>query len=479
MDRRQFVGTLGVAAALATLPGCNPGRDAESDAGAHANPAARDVIVIGAGLAGLAAAARLEAAGARVTVLEAASRIGGRLYTVERNGIRFELGGVEVGGNYGRVLAHAARVGVGIQTPNVARPTPADMAYLFGDDLVPAPQWPESPHNTLQGRERETPPSALLSAAVAELALPSAEAWMLAENRALDVPLRELIAAKGWSDNALRFMEVGHSYSSLETVSALEALRRDGLRRHATPAPGGGWIQGGSQRLPEAMAAALSGPVVLDAQVEEIETSLRGAEVRTADGRRFRGAHVVIAVPSGPLSRIRIDPVPEAVLQDVWAARKSNAVTTIHLQPTRPFWEDDGLPLALWSPGRLQRLFASRGEDGEVNRIIIWLNGRAAEQVDVMDRDARLAWAIAELERVRPSCRGALEPLESFSWARNPFADGAYSEIAAGWVERTLAWNGKPFGRLQFAGEHTQLTHSGMEAAVRSGERAADAILAA
>ena len=105
MQRRHFLAGLGAASALALLPGC---------ARVNHRPAARsDVIVIGAGLAGLAAAHALQAGGARVRVLEASDRIGGRLHTVVRNGLRFEIGGVEVGTGYARVHAHAQRVGVG------------------------------------------------------------------------------------------------------------------------------------------------------------------------------------------------------------------------------------------------------------------------------------------------------------------------------------------------------------------------------
>jgi len=59
-----------------------------------------------------------------------------------------------------------------------------------------------------------------------------------------------------------------------------------------------------------------------------------------------------------------------------------------------------------------------------------------------------------------------------------PLADGAFSEIAPGRFAQTLQWNTTPFGRIHFAGEHTELAAPGMEAAVRSGERAAAEILA-
>ncbi|GIX19082.1 MAG: hypothetical protein KatS3mg120_0758 [Erythrobacter sp.] len=73
-----------------------------------------DVVVIGAGLAGLHAAQLLEEAGLAVRVIEAAQRIGGRLHTLDHLPGRPEAGGIQIGQNYRLLRAIAARLGVAL-----------------------------------------------------------------------------------------------------------------------------------------------------------------------------------------------------------------------------------------------------------------------------------------------------------------------------------------------------------------------------
>ena len=475
MDRRRFLkGTAG--ASMLGLLGC-----ATKPKSSVAGERHSDVIVIGAGLAGLAAAQALEDSGARVTVLEANQRIGGRLNTIEANGLRFEVGGVQVGAGYTRLREHAKRVGIAIAPPNIkmmgpdGRPLPT--ALMLSGKIVSSADWATSPVNTLQGREHALAPPDLLRTAMNEIALKQLAGWDDPANLALDIPLRDYLASKGWSSQALDWMDVADSYTSLRTISALDALRRQAELADGPRAPPG-WVTKGSQALPEAMAAALTSQPLLGMEVLAIEQTARGIEVRCKDGRRFRGDHVVMTVPSGPLSRIKINPLPPRAQSAVWAGRRSNSVTTIHLHPTRPFWESDGLPMNMWNDDPLQRVMAVPDEQGTVQRLIVWLNGDAADQADRLAPDVRMQWAIDQLARLRPASAGALQPLATRCWGSDRFANGAFSEIAPGRVAETVQWSGKRLGRIHFAGEHNALDKPGMEAAVVSGERAVAAVLA-
>ncbi|MEO5829883.1 MAG: FAD-dependent oxidoreductase, partial [Rhodanobacter sp.] len=224
MDRRIFLKSAVGVAAMAGVAAFGLGEDKAMAFGTSAQRS--DVIVIGAGLAGLAAAYALESSGARVTVLEANDRVGGRLHTIEHNGSRFEVGGVQVGGGYTRIHAHAKRVGVAIAPPKVDVQLGGPATLLVSGQALSSTDWRDSPLNTLKGREHVIPPPGLLYAAMAQVALPKLAGWDDPGSLALDIPLRDYLASKGWSGQALDWMDVANSYTSLRTISALDALRR-------------------------------------------------------------------------------------------------------------------------------------------------------------------------------------------------------------------------------------------------------------
>jgi monoamine oxidase len=475
MQRRTFL--IGAAATLAARRATAAGEPVP------------DVLVVGAGLAGLACAHGLEGAGLRVRVLEAAPRVGGRLLTVTRGGQRFELGGVEVGSSYARVLAHAKRLGIAVESsappprPAAAGAAPPAMPpslVALRDGLLRADAWAGDPRNPLAGRERAIPPAGLLAAALGPEAakLPDALAWLDEAHAALDVSLWDHLAAAGWSAEALRLMDVAANYTGLRTVSALDVLRREALRRKSTR--GTLRIVPGSQALPEAMAASLAQPPVLGAAVVDVVSAAEGVSVRCADGRRFDARFAVLAMPCAPLIRIAFDPAPPPEQLQAWRERRYTPITTAHFRPLRPFWEQDGLPATTWYDGSVERLFAVPGPDGRVARLIAWINGAPAAALDATSASETgiAQWIRTEIERQRPATAGALELLAVKSWGRDPLAGGAYAEIAPGRVRSTVAWTDRPLGRVRFAGEHTIYDEPGMEAALSSGEKAAAEVLA-
>lgn len=149
-NRRRTLKQLAAAGAVAVLP---------AGLGACA-PKSKDaqIIVIGAGLAGLNAAVLLQEQGFDVAVLEGSERIGGRVYTLDDQPHKPDAGGSEFSVNsYARILDMVTRLDLET-TP--WRGADVKFAYHVNDQMVAGSQWPASPANRVQGRAHNVPPIA-------------------------------------------------------------------------------------------------------------------------------------------------------------------------------------------------------------------------------------------------------------------------------------------------------------------------------
>jgi monoamine oxidase len=448
---------------------------------------AADAVVVGAGLAGLAAALQLEAEGARVTVIEASDRVGGRLRTARSPDLVANLGAVEVGAAYPRVIAMCERLGVAL-APSPIRPTPV-CSHIRGR-TVTADDWAGAAVNRTAGAERSIPPIALEDRlAYAALPFEDHRSWLDPLHAVLDIPTDAYLRSKGASPEALRLIDLAVNAPSLRGMSALGYFRdlaqlknAQGYRDTSRPRYGGGstgraTIEGGSDRLPQAMARALKGRLLLNSPVAAIEPDAIGVVVRTADGRRFRAGHAVVATPYAALRRVLLPNLPRG-LRDAVAGARYSATTQFHFVPARPYWED-GLPASMYVDGPPERMFALTDASGRIGHVVVWINGDGATALDRLPLDAQAARVLDALAVARPSTKGALKLVHAYSWGRNPYVGGNKHVFAPGQVTRFARVMQQPWGRVHFAGEHLRINETGMEAAMETAERAAASILAA
>lgn len=465
MDRLSRRGAL-IGAGAALIAGAAPRR---TWAGTEA-----DVIILGAGLAGLTAAAMLEEQGVRVVVLEARARPGGRMATLDDVPGRPESGGLQVGENYARVIDTAARLGVPLDPPEGVL---GGFAILAGGRAMAAADWPTASENGTVGPERAVPPYALLESYLRQAPeLPALSSWFDPEFSALDLSLAEFLRTKGASPEACRLIEASLNANSADEVSTLHLLRAATAMRY------GGRktfrVRGGSSRLTEAMAAAVKGDIRYNSIATAITVDASGAVVRLSNGKQVRGRTLLSTLPFSVLREIDMDaplsPAQATAIADLPYVRLSQ----LHFTVDRPFWEDDGLPRFMWSDGPVDRVFDYGGSnDGKLNAVF-WLNGVEADRVDRAPAADIAAELVRDLEASRPAAKGRLTFQKRISWQRDPYARGAYHAWGPGQVSRLASACTQPAGRLSFAGEHTAQLSTGMEGACESGERAALELLA-
>lgn len=473
ISRRQALGALAAAGIAGPLGAMAPGR-----AAAAAGRIDADVIVIGAGLAGLQAAILLQDEGARVLTLEARDRVGGRVHTLDQVEGRPEAGGSEIGGGYARTLAMLQRLG-GLPNHKWIDTIQLPFALHVKDRLIDVKDWEQSPLNDLAGAERRS--FGMGPFALAQTLLPPQSpledfaAWLDPRHAGLDVPFDAWLRDRGTSANALRYLDGMMSTETAGQISALWQLRAarvaptmgsiDSLRR----------ITAGMSRLPEGMAALLKEPVRLESPVVAIREQSGLMEVVTRDRRRYRAKHVVCTVPLPVLRQMTIEPGLPPLQREAVASVPYTRGLSVFFHVDRPYWDEDGLPASTWTLGELGRVFRYSYPGGH----FLWnfKAGLSARGYERLSDDEAGRRALAEFVAVRPSVEGRVRPMAVFNWDRDPWTQGHLPYRAPGQVRRYGAVLGQAHGRLHFAGDHTAVLMTGMEGAMESGERAALDIL--
>ncbi len=438
-----------------------------------------DVIVIGAGLAGLNTAITLQDAGLSVLLLEGSNRVGGRVMTLDKVPGRPEAGGTEFGAGYARCLSMIDRLG-GFPMQKWLDTVELPFALHVDGTTMPMSAWAESPLNQLVGKERAAggplmgPFALTMMYAPRPSPLNGLDSWLLPESAALDISYAEYLKSKGVSDAALRFINNDLPTADASTYSALWPHRLfrfqefmggiDGLNRIAT----------GASRFPEGIAKLLKREIAFNTHVTAIRADKDGVEVRTKAGRRYRAGRVVAAVPLPLLREIAIEPALPALQAAAVRETPYDNMVNVFFAVKEPYWKVDGLPGSLWTNQPMGRMYHFKSDQGEY----LWMNVRHPQSPWIRMTDAEVMQdATKALNRIRPSTVGRIEALAVVNWSAYPWTRGHNVYRLPGQIARFGNIVAEPHGRIHFAGDHTAATMMGMEGAMESGERVAVEIL--
>lgn len=442
---------------------------------------ATDVAVVGAGLAGLTAARRLQEAGRSVTVLEARDRLGGRTLNHDLDGQVVEVGGQWVGPTQDRILALIDELG--LQT----FPT-----YDQGRNLL---LWGDRRRRYSRSIPRFGVGTLL------EIGLTQLRLERLARTVPLDAPWEAAHAEEwdsqtfwSWIQEHVRTEDARGAVEAVceaiwsmqsKEVSLLHVLfyiRSAGGLDPLLDTGGGAQqdrIVGGSQRICQVMAGGLD--VRLSSPVRRIEHDQGHVQLHS-DGEQVAADRVVVAVPPALTARITYDP-PLPGRRDQMAQRMPlGSIIKVMAVYDAPFWRDFGLSgQALTDAGPVRFTFDNTPPAGTPGVLLGFVEGHHARELDRLDRDDREAAVIDAFARLfGPRARRHRSYIER-SWAQESWTRGCYGCMftPGGWTEFGDALRA-PVGRIHWAGSETATVWNGyMDGAVRSGERAAHEVLAA
>lgn len=411
-----------------------------------------EIVVIGAGAAGLAAARTLADAGRQVVVLEARDRIGGRVWTDHSFGpVPVERGAEYIHGDQADTWAWVRRAGAHAE----AATRWTGRRIVQEDDCLVGPE-------IFQGRADLQP------------------LWTLEEQIAAytgpDCSLGDWLQARQFSPLATHIADMRLAHSNCGTLDTISVAELAHELRFSDKGPGDFHILEGYDTVLAVLATGLD--TRLNTPVAAVRWAADGAAVETAAGESWHARHVVVTLPLAVLQAgvVAFEPPLPAPQQAALAALAMPPAMKLILRFDEIFWDADMTfltgrdPLPVWwtvRPG--------------VPILTGFSTGTRAARVAAGGADSVLEQGLAALGAIFGDApRRHLQDHMLVNWAADEWARGGYSMVPVG-AHGMRAQLAQAAGALHFAGEATVFANNPatVHGALHSGERAAGEILGA
>jgi monoamine oxidase len=478
MNRRRFLAAtaagMGLATGSALLGACSgsSARTSSQPAGSPSNAgrAKGRVVVVGAGLAGLAAAYELRQRGWDVTVLEARDRVGGRVRTV-RSFTEHQLG--EAGGEFidtshTAMRDYVKRFGLVLDDLRKGSSGLDGIVYLDGqrrsyDDVVDSRVKAEM--NRYEARMSALAEPLDPSDPVAAGApLDNRSVSALLDELQLDPNARTVIEHNLLDDytvDATRLSLLFHA----QTTKLTENLPNSGVEAFR--------IRGGNDQLPAALRNALGPAVELGSPVTNVSADANGVRV-TAAGRTVDADRCVVAVPLPALRAVTFAPPLPAALSAAVNELQYGVVTKTLIQYGRRFWRENDLDGSTLTDLPISSTYESTDrQSGTPGILLAYSAGDRGAASSALSDPERIAETGQNVDQIYPAAGPLEQGAVTMAWSNEPFTRGSYTAYAPGQVTRYWHALRQPVGRVHLAGEHTDTYTGYMEGAVRSGRRVA------
>ena len=490
ITRRRFIA--GTVAATAAAAVSAPEVAAAAD-GAVSGTRRADVVVVGAGLAGLVAARRLVAAGRSVIVLEARDRVGGRVWNYDLgHGRVFERGGQFIGPTQDHIAQLARELHVGTFP-----------VYDDGDDVYVADG--ERLTYSDRGPFGTAPPDPAIASQLASLVLgvdalstkvPVDAPWTAPNATALDGQtlqsylddqsasprLQQVTAAALRAIFAAEARELSMLFALFYTAASGDKDHPGTFQRNFNTRAGAqaSRLIGGSQIVPLTLAAQLGARVVLSSPVRSI-TQARGQVTVVSDRLTVSARRAVVAIPPTLAGRIHYDPILPPGRDGLTQRYGPGTLIKVAAVYDRPFWRTHGLTGQAVATGfPISISYDDSPPGGRPGVLFGFVGGDNARRYRTLPAAERRRAVLSQLDLFFGAEARRPSHIVETDWSAQPWTRGCPVGIPA--VGSFVAYGPhlrEPVGHIHWAGTETATYWNGyMDGAVSSGQRAAAEVAA-
>jgi len=439
-----------------------------------------DVIVIGAGFAGLKAAQQLIAMGRSVILLEAKDRVGGRVKRAEVAGRVADVGGQWVGAGHTELIGEAERHGIGTYKQYETGKTVMQLLGKVVHFTGPVPRMNPIALIELLRLQRRWERDLKTIPADAPWAAPKAaewdaitlESWIVKNVRTKTArEFARLVPRGAWAAEArqvsyLWFLDVLRSGTGLNYLMGVKDGALDSK------------FTGGMQQVAQHMSDELGDRVVLGAAARKVVQTNDGVRVTTDKGD-FEGKFLIIAAPPGPIARIVFEPPLPAARDGLHQRMPMGNIIKVIVAYREPFWRADGFSGQVATDDDTLGLALDDTQSEDQGMLLCFIEGHHALEMSAAGKDVRKQKVIDSLVRFFGPKAADYIAYEDNDWMLEPYTHGYVGHMPPGVMTRFGHALREPCGRIHWAGTETATEWAGyIEGAVRSGIRAAKEVAA-
>lgn len=401
----------------------------------------------------------LEGSGVEVELFDARDRVGGRLHTVDRDGLVYDAGGEWLDADHSRALSLARSLGL---EPLPADPAPSRV-HFKGEYSDETTLWSDVKNDL--GRFERT-----AKAMLDEMDVKGATHTTLGRLDARTV--KDLIRMSAVSERGAWWLEAYHRSDEGEDVDKIGML--GWLRTYQKYLARGGTgmsafrIPGGMGALINKMAAGLKTQPKLNKPLRKVERCANEVKLYFDDGETVAD-QAVLAIPPTTLRQIEFSPAVSIQKQDALKFSAFSRTIKVVLEFTLPWWSDSGWNGKLFTDRPIQQVWD--GTLGERPVLTAYVCGAAAEAIAKRPDAPKLL--LEDLAVHFPQAKDHFVDGWLHDWISDPWSQGGFSYGPPGFTLKHFPHLGQLEGRVHFAGEHTAEYTGFIEGALESAERVA------